>query len=171
MWPIMLCGRRRRLTSTGSSALNNTPSFLPALPYPHQLDPREPPLFIITGFPIMLCGRRRQCTSRESPAQNNRPSFWPALPSPHQLGLREPSIVDQNWVAHQAMWSASFLPLYREPCSKQQVQFLACPTLPPSVGPREPPLSSRIGLPIMLWRWRRRYTSTGSPVLNNKPRF
>ena len=66
---------------------------------------------------------------------NNRPSFWPALPSPHQLGSREPPIVDQNMVVHHTVRSASTLHLHSEPCSEQQAQFFASPTLPESVGP------------------------------------
>ena len=42
--PIMLCGRRRRCTSTGSPAQNNGPCFWPALPSPPQLVPRGPPI-------------------------------------------------------------------------------------------------------------------------------
>ena len=52
------------------------------------------------------------------------------------------NIVDQNRVAHHAVRSASTLHLHREPCSEQQDQFLACPTLPPpQLSPREPPIN------------------------------
>ena len=99
----------------------------------------NPLLSIRIGLPIILCGRRRSCTSTGSPAQNNSPSFWPALPSPQKLGLRETPIVDQNRVAHHAVRSVSTLHLHREPCLEQQVQFLACPILPPTVGPKGNP--------------------------------
>ena len=119
----------------------------------------------------MLCGRRRRCTSTGSPAQNNGPCFWPALPSPPQLVPRGPPIVDHNKVAHHAVRSASTLHLDREPCSEQWALFLACPTLPHSWAQKNPLLSIRIGLPIMLFGRRRRCTSTGSTAQNNGPCF
>ena len=88
----------------------------------------------------MLCGWRRRCTSTGSHALNIRQSFWPALPSPPKLGPREPPTVDQIWVAHNTVWSASPLHLHREPCSKQQAQFLTCPTLPHPFGPKKLPI-------------------------------
>ena len=134
-WPIMLCGRRRRCTSTGSPAQKHRPSFWPPLFSPPQLGSTEPLSSITMGWPIMLCGRCRRCTSTESPALNNRPSFWPALPFPSQLGPKEPPIVDRNRVAHHALRSASRLHLQREPCSEQQFKFLGCPTLPAAIAP------------------------------------
>ena len=129
--PIMLCGRRRRCTSTGSPAQSNRPSFWSALPFPALLGPREPAIVNRN----QVAHHAVKSGSRGSPAQNNRPSFWPALPSPPQLVPREPPIVDGNQVAHHAVRSSSTLHLRREPCSEQQAQFLACPSLPCTVGP------------------------------------
>ena len=122
-------------------ALLRTTGPVFGLPYPppHSWAPGDPLLSIRIGLPIMLCGRRRRCTSTGSPPQNNGPCFWPALPSPPQLGPRGPPIVDQNRVPHHAVRSASTLHLHREPCSAQRALFLACPTLPPTVGPQGTP--------------------------------
>ena len=86
-----------------------------------------------------------------------------------RLGPSGPPIVDQNRVAHQAVSWASTLHLHRKPCSEQQAQVLACPTLPPTRWAlRNPPLSIRIGLPIMLCGRRRHCPSTGSPAQKNR---
>ena len=114
-------------------------SFGLAYPSPHSWAQGNSPLSIRIWLPVMLCGRARRCTSTGSPAENNMGSFWPALPSPPQLGPREPAIVNQNFVAHHAVRSGSTLHLHREPCSEQQAQFLACPTLPPAVVPKGTP--------------------------------
>ena len=96
-WPIMLCGWRRRCTSTDSPPQKNRPSFLPALPHRSKLGPREPLLSIRIGWPSMLCGRCRRWTSTGSYAQSNRPSFWLGLPSPPNLGPREPPMSIKIW--------------------------------------------------------------------------
>ena len=83
----------------------------------------------------MLYGRRRRCSSTRSHALNITQNIWPALPSPQKFGPRKPHNVDQNWVAHHPVWSASTLHLHRQPFLEQQASFFACRTLPPSVGP------------------------------------
>ena len=138
-FPIILCGRRRRCTSTGSPAQNSRPSFWPPLPSPHSWALGNPLLSIKTRLPIILCGQRRRCNSTGSPAKSIRPSFWPALLSPPQLRPRKPPIFDHNWVAHHPVRSASTLHLQREPCSEHQAQFFACPT-PPQLSPMELPI-------------------------------
>ena len=122
-------------------ALLRTTGPVFGLPYPppQSWPPGDPLLSIRIGLPIMLCGRGRRCTSTGGPAQNNGPCFWPALPSPPQLGPSGPPIVEHNRVAHHAVRSASTLHLHREPCSQQRALFLACPTLPPKVGPQWTP--------------------------------
>ena len=118
-------------------ALLRTSGPVFGLPYPppHSWALGNPLLSITIGLPIILCGRRRRCTSTGSPAQNIRPSFCPALPYPPQLSPWEPPIVNQNWLAHHPVRSASTLHLHRQPCSEHQAQFLPCPTLPPTVEP------------------------------------
>ena len=138
----------RRCTSTGSPVQNNRPSFWPALPSPQSWAQGNPPFSIRIWLPIMLRRRGRDCTSTGSPAQNNTISFWPALPSPPQLGSKEPPIVNQNLVAHNAVWSRSTLHLHRKPCSEQHAKFLACLTLPPTVGLKGTPhCRSEFGCP------------------------
>ena len=134
-WPIMLYCRCRGCTSTGSPAQSKRPRFSAAYPPSHSWALGNPPLSIRIRFPIMLCGPCGRCTCIGSPAQYNRPRFWAVLPSLLQLVPRRPVIVDQNRVAHHAVRSASALHLHREPFSEQQVKFLACFTLPPTVGP------------------------------------
>ena len=115
----------------------------------------------------MLCGRRRCCTSTGSPALDIRPSFLPALPFPHQFGPRESPSVDQNTVAHHAVWLVLTQHLQREPCSEQQAKFFCLPYRPPiSWALGNPPLLIKIGWLIMLCGLCRRCTSTGRQASN-----
>ena len=162
----MLCGRRRRSTTTGSPALNNRTPFLPRPTLPQQLGTRKTPLSFRIELPIMPFGRHRRSTTPRSPALNNSPSFLahPTLPPtvgtekipqflacptlPPKVGPKGTPNVDQNLVAHHAVRSGSTLHLHREPCSEQQAKFLACPTLPPTVGPKGTPhCRSEFGCP------------------------
>ena len=76
----MLCGRRRRLTFTGSPAQNNRPSFLPALLSPHQLDPTEPPIVDQNWVAHHAVRLASTLHLQREPCLNNRPRFL-ACPS------------------------------------------------------------------------------------------
>ena len=139
--PIILCGRRRQCTSTGSPAQNMRPQFLAWPTLPPQLSSREPPIVdqnCVVHHPVRSVStlhlHREPCLEYQARFLAC-PTLFP------QLTSREPLIVDQNWVAHHLMRSASTLHLHREPCSEHQAAVfgLTYPS-PPQLSPREPPI-------------------------------
>ena len=112
----MLCGRRRRCTSTGSPGLTKTPHFWPAILSPPQLGLREPPTVdqIRVAHHAVLSASTLHL--HRDPFSEQQAQVFSALPFPHQLDPKEPPIVDHNLITHHAVRSASTLHLQREPC-------------------------------------------------------
>ena len=126
---------------------------------PPQVGLRKPPTVGQIRVPIMLCGRRRRCTSTGSPAQNNRLSFWPVLPSPHRWALENlPLSVKFGCPSCCAVDGDAAPPQGALLKTTGLVFGLSYPPFSRALG--NPPLSIRIGWPIMLSGRRRRCAST-----------